>query len=220
MTREQFIRIIERLNEQNVNIDWMIFSGGEPTLWSHLTWAIKYAKEKGVKHVRVITNGIDREAKDYGDADIIAISHYGGINRLDILHLRKQLGRKRVKIQCVVHLPWSLCKTTKNSSPADCGCTHLTFSGDKAYPCGNTGGRETDVGVSVEEPFYEILMSRNPWMNELCEKCIGNRKRRNPNMPNLTMEFGLWDSSVFSILTFGFKAIWFRKIFRYFTWWI
>lgn len=219
MSRKQFVRIIERINEQRIPVDWMIFSGGEPTLWPHLVWAIDLAKAFIGCRVRVITNAIDRQGSDYGDADVVAISHYGGINRLDILRLRKQLGKKRVKVQCIVHLPWPFKKTTPNSLPADCGCTLLTFHGDKAYPCGSTGGQETEDGVGVEENFYEIFLRGNPWMNELCKKCLANRNNRRLNMSNLTLEFGVWDSAVFSMWNFRFRALLLRRIYRYLKWW-
>lgn len=217
MTREQFIRIIERLNEQNINIKWMLFSGGEPTLWPHLVWGIDLAKKSLGCKVRVITNAIDRNAEDYGNADVVGISHYGGMNRLDIYRLRKQLGRKRVRVQSVVHIPWP--KTAQNSLPSECGCAHLTFCGDKVYPCGGTGGDETKEGISVEEPFYSHFIKRNPWMSEACNKCLGNRKNVRLSMPNLTMEIGVWDSAIFYMLDFKIKALWLRKIYRYFKWW-
>jgi len=221
MTKEQFIKIIEGLKRQKIKVDWMVFTGGEPTLWPHLVWAIKYAKENAdVKYVRVITNAIDREAKDYGDADIIAISHYGAINRYDISRLRKQLGRKRCKVQYVVHLPWPFRTTTKNPLPADCGCMFLSFHGDRAYPCGSTAGQETSDGVSVEEPFYETFVNRDPGMNEMCKKCLANRKNRRLNMTNFTLEVGVWDSAFFHTFNFGFRAILLRKIYNhFFRWW-
>lgn len=219
MTQDQFFRVMLRLIEQNIPVDWMIFTGGEPTLWPHLRWAIDFAKQHLDCRVRVITNAIDRNAEDYGDADVVAISHYGGLNRLDILRLRQQLGKKKVKVQSVVHLPWPFQKTTPNSIPALCGCTFLTFHGDKAYPCGSTGGQETDDGVSVEEDFYDIFMRGNPWMNDLCKKCLANRKNRKLNMTNLTLELGVWDSAVFGLWNFGFRALWLRRIYNYLRWW-
>lgn len=218
MSAGQFFRVIERIKEQKITVDWMIFSGGEPTLWSHLVWAIDYAKKELGCRVRVITNAIDRQGSDYGDADVVAISNYGGLNRLDILRLRRQLGKKRVKVQCIVHLPWPFLKTTPNSLPADCGCTLLTFHGDKAYPCGSTGGQEIG-GLSVEEDFYEIFKRGNPWVNELCKKCLANRKNRRLNMTNLTLEFGVWDSAVYGLWDFKFKALFLRRIYRYLKWW-
>lgn len=219
MTGGQFIRVIDRLKEQNVPVDWMIFSGGEPTLWPHLTWAINYAKDSLGCRVRVITNAIDRNGKDYGNADVVAISHYGGLNRLDIQRLRHQLGKKRVKVQTIVHLPWPFLKTREDSLPSDCGCTLLTFHGDKAYPCGSTGGQETDDGVSVEEDFYKKFLNGNPWVNELCKKCLANRKNRRLNMTNVTLEFGVWDSAIFGMWEFGFRGLFLRRVYNYLRWW-
>jgi hypothetical protein len=220
MTKEQFVRIIERLKEQKVNIEWMIFTGGEPTLWLHLSWAIRYAKKSGVvRNTRVATNAVGKEAKDYGDTDIVSISHYGAINRYDILRLRKQLGRKRCKVQYIVHLPWPFLKTSPSALPSDCGCVMFGFVGDKVYPCGFAAGQETNSWVSVEEPFYEIFIGGQPSMQELCKTCLSNHKVRRLNMSSLTLEFGVWDSATCFILSFKSKFIWLRKIYGYLRKW-
>ena len=220
MTRKQFVRIIERLKEQNVDVECMIFHGGEPTVWPHLVWAISLAKAFLGCRVRVVTNGVDRNAEDYGNADVIGISHYGGINRLDILRLRKQLGRKRCKIQNAVHVPRLPEDKTKNLLPSDCGGTYLSFCGDKAYPCCGTGCVETDDGISIEEPFYEKFLEGNPWMNEACKTCIGNRKGRKLSMPGFTVEIGVWDSAISSLFSLEAGADWMRKVYRKcFKWW-
>ena len=215
MTREQFIRIIQRLNEQGINVGWMHFTGGEPTLWPHLRWAIRYVKDNcNVKNIRVVTNAVDREVKDYGEADTVHISHYGALNRIDILRLRKQLGRKRCKIQYTVHLPWPYSINNPNALPANCGCVNLAFVGNKVYQCGLAAARETDDWVNVEEPFYKILLSKNPHIQNLCKICISNRKNKMLNMTGLTVELGIWDSPVSSLISFNSKAFWLRKIYN------
>lgn len=218
MTKEQFARIIDRLNEQGIKVKWMCLSGGEPTLWPHLVWAIDYAKKNGtVRSIIVGTNGIGRKAKDYGNADVVCISHYGAINRYDILRLRKQLGRKRTRIQYVVHLPFPFPKASEEDSlPGDCGCINLAFVGDKLYPCGMAAARETGAGISVEEPFYEIFMGKNPNMQELCMSCLSNRKNKRLYMAGLTMEFGVWDSAICLIKGFDTKGLWLRKLYRWY----
>jgi hypothetical protein len=217
MTKEQFVRIIERLNEQKIKVNWMCLSGGEPTLWPHLAWAIDYAKNNAdVERIIVGTNGIGREAKDYGDADVVCITHYGAINRYDILRLRRQLGRKRTRIQYVVHLRLPLEKSVPNPLPADCGCVNLAFVGDKVYPCGMAAGREVGKSISVEKPFYAVFTGQDPQMQELCKTCLSNRKNKKPNMAGLTMEFGVWDSAICRIVSFSTKGIWLRKLYRYY----
>ncbi len=217
MTKAQFARIIDRLNDQNIKVNWMCLSGGEPTLWPHLTWAIDYAKKNGtVQSILVGTNGIGRKAEDYGDADVVCITHYGAINRLDILRLRKQLGRKRTRIQYVVHLKWPFEIPVDNPLPADCGCVNLAFVGDRLYPCGMAAGREVGNSVSVEEPFYEIFMGRDPHTQELCKTCLSNRKNKKPNMAGLTFEFGVWDSAICFIKGVNFKGVWLRKLYRWY----
>ena len=217
MTKEQFVRIIKRLKEQNINIERMIFTGGEPTLWPHLAWAVKYAKESGfVKNTRIATNAVDREAEDYGDADIVSISHYGALNRYDIMRLRKQLGKKRCKIQYIVHLPWPFLKTSPKALPANCGCVALGFVGDRVYPCGFAAGQEIGDWVNIEEPFYKIFMGGEPLMQNLCRMCLSNRQIRKLNMLGLTFEFGIWDSAICFIKGFSLNGIWLRKLYRYY----
>jgi len=218
MTKEQFIRIIERINEQKIKVKWMCLSGGEPTLWPHLKWAIDYAKKNAdVANILVGTNGIGRQASDYGDADVVCITHYGAINRYDILRLRKQLGRKRTRIQYVVHLPFPFPKAPKEDSlPGDCGCINLAFVGNKVYPCGMAAARETDKGVSIEEPFRELFLGRNPNMQDLCRSCLSNRKNKRLYMTGLTMEFGVWDSAICRIIGFDTKALCLRKLYRFY----
>lgn len=216
MTKEQFKKIIQRLNEQGIDVEWMHFTGGEPTLWPHLKWAIRYAKDNcNIKNVRIVTNAVDRNAEDYGDADTVHISHYGALNRIDILRLKRQLGRKRCKVQYTVHLPWPFPKNSPNPLPASCGCVNLAFVGDKVYQCGLAAARETGNWVDIGESFYEIFLERNPHLQDLCKTCISNRKNKMLNMTGLTAEFGIWDSSVGGFLGLNSKVVWLRKIYNY-----
>lgn len=218
LTKEQFKRIIDRLNEQDIKVRWMCLSGGEPTLWPHLKWAIDYAKKNAVvKSIIVGTNGIGRNAEDYGDADVVCITHYGAINRYDILRLRRQLGRKRTRIQYVVHLPLTKGGLVhdEQSLPADCGCINLAFVGDKVYPCGMAAAKESDNGISVEEPFGNVFMNRDPSMQNLCKTCLSNRKNKKKIMPGLTFEFGVWDSAICVLKGFNTKGILARRLYRY-----
>lgn len=217
MTKEQFRRIIERLKEQKIVIRWMCLSGGECTLWPHLLWAIDYAKSSDhVKKIIVGTNALGRNAEDFGNADVVCITHYGAINRNDILRLKKQLTRKQFRLQYVCHLPLPFEYVPKGNLPADCGCINLSFVGDRVYPCGMSAAREQGQNVSVEEDFQRIYQNEDPRYQELCKSCLSNRKNKQPNMAGLTMEFGVWDSAFNFMWSFKSKAIWLRRIYNYY----
>jgi len=217
MAKEQFRRIIERLKEQDIKIRWMYLTGGESTLWPHLLWAIDFAKSSGhVKKIRVYTNAIDRNAEDYGNADVVYISHYGAINRNDILRLKRQLKRSQFKLQYVVHLPWPFKEVPENNLPSDCGCINLSFVGDRIYPCGMSAAREEGDSISVEDDFQKIYQNGDPRNQDLCCRCLSNRKNKQPNITGLTMEFGVWDSAFNFMWSFKSKAIWLRKIYNYY----
>lgn len=212
MTWAQYTRILGRLQEQEIKLNYLHFTGGEPTLWTPLKNAIRMAKDMHIaKRIRVITNGVNRNAEDYGQADIVHISHYGAINRQDICRLKKQLGRK-VKVQYTVHLPWPVPRN-KNALPAQCGCVNLAFVQDRVYPCGMTAARNV-APISVEEPFYQIFLSSNPMMQELCEICLTNRNNKQHYMTGLTAEFGVWDSAISHLWSFKTKGWLFRKLYR------
>lgn len=57
-TEEEIIRIIDTFK------DTITFEGGEPTLCKDLTKWIKYAKEKNVKEIMLVTNGFSLDDKD------------------------------------------------------------------------------------------------------------------------------------------------------------
>ncbi|HUV65663.1 MAG TPA: hypothetical protein VMW24_17335 [Sedimentisphaerales bacterium] len=105
--------------------DSIVFTGGEPTRWNPLRQAIDLFTGK----TRVISNGYRAPAYLYGNADQIVLSHYGAINVEDILRLRRELGRRRVKVKNVVH------RKLMPSGIVSCNCVQPTFYRDKVYPC-------------------------------------------------------------------------------------
>jgi len=214
MTREQFERILARLKDQGVRLRVMHFTGGEPTLWPHLRWANRRVKEEGLaKCVRVVTNGVDRNADDYGEADIVHVSHYGAVNRADIARLKKQLGR-RLRVQYTVHLPWPYeGQPPADVLPASCGCVNMAFLGDRVYRCGFGAARGAE-SVSVEDNFYHLLVNGHPRDQGLCRTCLSNRKLKVQYMTDLTFEWGIWDSSIGRVWSLGTKAMWLRWLYR------
>jgi hypothetical protein len=216
MTWDEYVRIITRIQEQGVTLNLLHFTGGEPTLWPYLIDAIEYARQARIaKWIRVVTNAVDRNIKDYGNADIVHISHYGALNRADIVRLKQQ-GQWRVKVQYTVHLPWPF-PDNPNALPSDCGCINMAFLGDRVYPCGLAAARETDNYFSVEDDFYNTLVQQTPYYQSLCRSCVSNRKNKVHHMTGLTAEFGVWDSPISYLWDFKHKGLWLRKIYRRLT---
>lgn len=217
MTWEQYVRIIERLREQNVHLRCLQFTGGEPTLWPHLCRAIAYAKAVGIcDHVRISTNAVDRRADDYAGADSLVISHYGAVNRHDMLRLQRTFPG-RVRIICVDHLPWPFPEGPDPATvPADCNCVLLTFLGDRVWPCGFSAARGTGNSVSVEDNFYYQFINGDPRRQALCAQCLSNRNYRQKHLDGLTVEFGVWDSDLVRIWGLKSRLLWLRRL-R--SWW-
>jgi len=213
MTWIQYVRIIHRIKEQGLMLNVLHFTGGEPTLWPHLKEAIAYARQQRIaRWIRVVTNGMDRTIEDYGQADIVHISHYGAINRQDILRLKQQ-GQWRVKVQYTVHLPWPF-PDNPDALPSDCGCINMAFLGDRVYPCGLAAARETETFYDVESNFYDLLVANTPCYQTLCRTCLSNRKNKQHHMTGMTAEFGVWDSPISYLWDFKTKGLWLRKLYR------
>lgn len=214
MTWEQYERILQRLCDQRIHLGTLHFTGGEPTLWPLLKRAIHRARERHIADtIRVVTNAVDRRAEDYGDADIIHVSDYGAVNRMDWRRLKIQAGR-RVKVQKTVHLPWPYQTVGQDNLPADCGCVNLAFLGDLVWPCGFAAARNAPGSLGVEENFYYRFVNGDPYRQELCRACLSNRKNKVEHMAPLTMEWGIWDSPIGGVLSWSGPAMWLRKIYR------
>ena len=217
MTWEQYETILRRLREQSVHLRCLQLTGGEPTLWPHLKQAIARAKELGIcDHVRVSTNAVDRNAGDYEGADSLCISHYGALNRHDILRLKRTF-RGKTRVICVDHLPWPFPEGPDPSTlPADCNCVLLTFLGDRVWPCGMAAARGTDGSFEVKENFFYRFLSGNPKSQSLCAECLSNRNYRAKHLDGLTVEMGVWDSDCVRIWGIKSKLLWLRRL-R--SWW-
>jgi len=154
MTAQTFQRIIERVEAQNICEDEWVFTGGEPTLWADLSWATNTVKEYRPKaKLRVVTNGYGCHIEDYGCADVIQVSDYGAINRMDIYRLRKE-GRSRVKVQTAVHWDWDV--NHKSELPGSCGCTGLAFVGSEVWPCAMAAAARTPDHMDIEDDFAAL----------------------------------------------------------------
>jgi len=214
MTWNQYVRILQRLQEQRVHLNTLHFTGGEPTLWPYLVEAIDLAKQLRIaRTIRVVTNAVDRNANDYGVADIIHVSDYGAVNRLDWQRLKRQAGR-RVKVQKTVHLPWPYGRPSPDNMPADCGCVNLAFLGDRVYPCGFAAARDTPGWLSVDDNFFYRFVNGRPHEQELCRTCLSNRKNKVDHMAPLTVEWGVWDSPIGGTFSLSGPGMWIRRLYR------
>jgi len=197
LTLQEYKNFLLGCQRQNLKLNVIHFTGGEPTLWPYLRTAIAMTKKMQIaRTIRVVSNGFNRNARDYGLADVVHVTHYGALNRLDILRLKRQLGR-RLRVQWTVHLPWPYPEPPDQSAlPASCGCICMALVGDRIYPCGFAAGQSQGQTLSVDENFYARLCNGEPQMQELCKRCLSNRKIKTRYMAGTTFEAGFWDSPV------------------------
>jgi len=215
-TLAQYERILRRLQEQRVHLRNLYLTGGEPTLHPDLSAVVQMTRDwRAAEQIIVVTNGVDRNLEDYGQADIVRISDYGAINRLDAQRLKKQGGR-RVVLHRVVHLPWPgpLSTSPAPDVPAECSCVMLEFCGDRVWPCGFAATRNAEGSLSVEENFWYELVNGDPHRQKVCWGCLANRKAQGHKLPPLTLEWGLWESSIGGTLTPRLRCRWLRQLYR------
>jgi hypothetical protein len=191
----------------------VIISGGEPTLWPLLTEAIKQLKEF-VPIVEVISNGINRKGEDYGAADIVSISNYGSINKLDLIRLKKQLGRRfKMLNSCQVKLPIDI--GSDNTMPAVCNCYNPSFVRGSVYACPVAGYnrlREKPASEYCKEYLREnekIIFNM-----DICRNCLANFKARSKLNNNVILEVSGWNTRFSCLINFGRFSHLMRMIYR------
>ncbi len=189
MSARQFQRIVERIESLDIRHREWVFTGGEPTCWPDLTWAIGLVKQYRRTKVRVVSNGYERQISDYGGADVIQISDYGAINRMDQYRLRKQ-GDRRMRIQTAVHCSWD--GKARSELPGSCGCNGLAFVGDKVWPCAMAAAARTADGMNIEEDFKDFMQPEAAWYQDLCASCLVNRKNR--KAPKPVLQISVWEA--------------------------
>jgi len=225
MTWAQYTRAVDRCKELGVHVKWLQFSGGEATLWPHLSKAIAYARASGIcDKVRITSNAVDRNLSDYGGADLVSLSHYGAINRADIARIKRQSRRtgQRVDMGCVVHLPWPWPGLDRRavSLPAECSCVLYAFIQDKVYPCSFAAiVAPTHYHCSVDDDFPVILSQQNPRHQPLCASCLSNRKLRRLYGEPLTVEWGVWDAPIAKLWQMPWRGRILRRLHRAYRKW-
>ena len=167
----------------------VVFSGGEPSLWMPLVKAIDYLKDMGFGPIRVLTHGVDRNMENYGNADLVQVSHYGAQNCVDAQRLKKQ-GGKRVRIQYPAHVNWPY-GDEEADYPDHCGCAYPAFFRDQVYMCPHA--------VAIGEGDHCSVKDWDPAENQplkqgICRRCNSNHKLAQRHRPCVTMSWYLWDS--------------------------
>lgn len=183
MSWDEFKKIDEALSA--FNLKEVVFTGGEPTLWPHLVDAIALSYKLG--KIRVVTNGLGRDIDDYGKANIIQVSDYGAINRMDYYRLKKQ-GKRRVKIQTSVHWDWD--RSQVSDLPGKCGCVGYSFVKDQVWPCAMAAVMNTDSGIPISQ--INKMDVSNVHRQDLCRSCLVNRKNR--KAPKPVVQLSIWEN--------------------------
>lgn len=214
-TMEQHNRILDRLAEQSVHLRMLFYTGGEPTLCPQLKEMISETKRRSAAdRIVVVTNGVDRNIEDYGEADVVSISDYGAINRLDAQRLRKQGGR-RVVVHRVVHDPWPVePDDSVDDIPADCRCVRLEFCGDRVWPCAMAEMGNAEGSLSVEENFWYRFVMGDPCRQAICHGCLANKRRAERRSRPVTFEWGVWGSPIGGTIVVPWRLNWLRRLYR------
>lgn len=199
VTWSEFINSMHRWRDL-ATPETLVFTGGEPTLWGLLKAAIMVAKYNyNIPKVVVATNGIDRDAADYGIADLVRVSNYGSINRMDMLRLKRQLGKRFQTINSTqLRLPFEV---HQDSLPAKCNCAHICSVKDKVWPCGGAIGRVP--GISNEEDYISQFLKMDIFNQEICKNCYANTNVRKFYEPGPTLELSIWN---YGTAIFGLKS--------------
>jgi hypothetical protein len=194
-SQQEWSHVRARMRESEICARECVFTGGEPTVWSQLPDAVDAVKTEGIaRYVRVLSNGWRAQAQDYGSADVVQISNYGGVNCLSALRLKKELGR-RLRIQNPIHFDLKNPKKYPpgESLPGRCHCDGLSFAGDRVYPCAYAAGNHTGPSRHIDEPFANMMVD-DPHRSELCQSCPVNRRNRLHYMPSRQyLQIGLWE---------------------------
>ncbi len=219
LTWGAFEAFVRGLRVQNVPIQWITLTGGEPTLWPHLSKAIDFAHDYGLR-VIVFSNGLRRTARDYGRADIVQVTHYGSNNGDDRLRLKRELG-KRLRIFYSIQIDTPLPDGGEESLPAECACPGLALFDGRVYPCPAWALRAgPEAGFDVEErTWFYAIKDIDPRTSVTCRTCLANEKVRRPLSPPLTIEGGLWESTRGVLWQLPWRGEWLRVANRRFRRW-
>jgi len=212
MSWEEFLDVVYTL--ERVKPKKVIISGGEPTIWPYLKEAIYLIKKVVGSKVEVITNGLYRNGDIYGDADIVSVSNYGSINKMDILRLKKHLGKRfRMLNSCQVPLPFE--QNGNNTLPAVCNCYNPSFVRGSVYRCPVAGYNRLDSDiVSAYNSEYLVKNKSIIFNQEICRDCLANYKARKKYNSAVVLEVSGWNTRIGCLISLGGLSNTARKVYR------
>ena len=212
MTMDEFFCAIGAMSDAKPKK--VIISGGEPTLWPHLKEAIDHIKSTLGSKVEVITNGLYKNGEDYGNADIVSVSNYGSINKMDMLRLKGQLGRRyRMLNSCQVPLPFK--QNGDNTLPAICNCYNPSFVRGSVYRCPVAGYHR--CGAVNAKHYGKSYLGHNKdiiFKMSICRDCLANYKARKRYNNQAVLEISAWNTRIGYTIQLGRYSNIARKVYR------
>lgn len=160
----------------------ILFSGGEPFLWSHIGEAARMLKDSGIsKEVVTYTNGLEIDTVNalahLFDTVLVSLYPYNKEQaaRLKLLHKNVEI-IKRPRFYGIPPGPIG------GSLPAKCGCSaygmfkdHVTLCSAQEFVYPYLGKPTPDNEVVRLGPGYlESLADINPYNRPICQQCFGN----------------------------------------------
>jgi len=187
--------------------DFLVISGGEPFLWKDLIPGVKLIKDSGIaKKIAIFSNGI--ALKEFNPIEFEAV--YNNVDAIRITDLGfnsafcdefKGWFEQWKKVYFIDYSDFIVLPKdpVANSLPADCGCSHFSYSTSGLNICTLAKDlfyRYPDSympeGFPVDLPLsHKYLDKLIPWRKfdySICQYCISNNKvraklERVPNKP-------------------------------------
>ena len=186
LTLKQFRSFLRACVVSDYRIQRLIYSGGEPLLWRHLSKAVQEAKASGV----AVTQEIWTNAMNVRDpsllpvlkaVDIVRVSGFKS-NQGEVQYLRAQGVTVLVVDKSEFYLPPP--GAVPDSLPARCRCPHIELCGDMLYPCAlvlwnsEAAGAPVPDGMSTNvAPGFMARLDQKAVLNmDMCRSCTGNWK--------------------------------------------
>lgn len=215
MTWREFLNIMTLLEDRDVMPRKIVITGGEPTLWPDLKRATEYIKDRNRDVIiEIITNGMHQSAHAYGKADRVCVSNYGSINRIDMLKLKKELGR-RFYVSNSCQLSWPFPEDVENTLPAICNCDNPSFVHDHVYVCPIAAlYREDAQPIGKYGKDYLASNARTMFYQDRCRQCLVNLQARNKFINPAVLEISGWNTRICYFIQLGRFSGLARRIYR------
>lgn len=184
MPMRDVITLVEHSMNANYRFEFIIFTGGEPFLWSNIVDAARLIRaSKIAKVLTVYTNGMEvrkiRQLRDYFTH--IKITKYP-YNQDKI---RELSDLPNLMVKTLHHFSQHPDCAVPDSLPADCACKAYSMFRDSVYLCSfepvlyeqfphlreDNGSR-----VQLQGNFLRSLQGKDPFNRPVCAHCFGNTK--------------------------------------------